>query len=285
MANNRIAYGIAKGMGINTDGMQPYQVWQLINERMTHSPDGNSVRTVNYKEDSSDSAFTTQDYKRKGKEINRKMADDIIKRFGKEAFDKDEPIEYPEATERCMVLRNLLSDEFGISGIRNIKWSGKVYVYHGMYRRYGAAAEKTWRCNINISSLEINDHVLIHELLHSASVAHCWESYEKHKNWEEGIVELFTREICKNSGLKSNSTAYEPLVNCLKFFNNKLKLYPDNLQFAKAYFSVDLDKRHDTFINEITDRCYQLKSNGKLTEELKAELTKNYQIFMEYNGG
>lgn len=33
MADNRIAYGIAKGMGINTDGMKPKAVWQAIADK------------------------------------------------------------------------------------------------------------------------------------------------------------------------------------------------------------------------------------------------------------
>lgn len=33
MADNRIAYGIAKGMGIDTDGMEPKAVWQAIADK------------------------------------------------------------------------------------------------------------------------------------------------------------------------------------------------------------------------------------------------------------
>lgn len=33
MADNRIAYGIAEGMGINTDGMKPKAVWQAIADK------------------------------------------------------------------------------------------------------------------------------------------------------------------------------------------------------------------------------------------------------------
>ena len=33
MADNRIAYGIAQGMGINTDGMKPKAVWQAIADK------------------------------------------------------------------------------------------------------------------------------------------------------------------------------------------------------------------------------------------------------------
>lgn len=31
--DNRIAYGIAEGMGINTDGMKPREVWQAIADK------------------------------------------------------------------------------------------------------------------------------------------------------------------------------------------------------------------------------------------------------------
>lgn len=31
--DNRIAYGIAKGLGINTDGMKPREVWQAISDK------------------------------------------------------------------------------------------------------------------------------------------------------------------------------------------------------------------------------------------------------------
>lgn len=37
MASNRIAYGIARGLGINTDGMSPKEVWDLIERKKGHS--------------------------------------------------------------------------------------------------------------------------------------------------------------------------------------------------------------------------------------------------------
>lgn len=37
MANNRIAYGIAQRLGINTDGMSPKEVWAAIKRKKGHS--------------------------------------------------------------------------------------------------------------------------------------------------------------------------------------------------------------------------------------------------------
>lgn len=82
MANNRIAYGIAQGLGINTDGMSPKEVWAAIKRKK-----GQSKTAVSKEEESNKTGdsndYTEEQYKRAKERIKKYVKNNkqINKRF------------------------------------------------------------------------------------------------------------------------------------------------------------------------------------------------------------
>lgn len=120
------------------------------------------------------------------------------------------------------------------------KWSGKIRV---VSRLNGLAnGLKNWNCDITGTS-SMSDYVLWHEMLHSSSVSHYDEDvYKNHGIIEEASVEMLTREICREKGIKYGDS-YEGYVIILNQICKYLGY--NKLTFAKELYNQNLPERYE----------------------------------------
>lgn len=99
MANNRIAYGIAKQMGIDTSGMTPQEVWKEITSSNSYGGKGYSGYSM--------SNNAVDSYKRGKKPLSKWSRQDIIDRI--KMYDEDKVEMFKDVP--TSVLKTLLSSE------------------------------------------------------------------------------------------------------------------------------------------------------------------------------
>lgn len=98
MANNRIAYGLAKKYGIDTKGMTPRQVWNALNKKGI-SVHGEAEATARQKEIDELNSLTTEELKKRAKFP--------LDYFGQKGHKKpDTTKEIPEPPKEAFGFRN-----------------------------------------------------------------------------------------------------------------------------------------------------------------------------------
>ena len=145
-------------------------------------------------------------------------------------------------------------------------WSGKTIVDSSVLPD-GVLGCKEWNCDITLAENADID-TIIHEHLHARSISACGEErivktiYEKWQHLEEGTVEMYTREICKNIGYVSYSSAYDDEVKRLADFADSIE--ENHFSFARSLFDTPLTERY-SFLNRKCDDFF--KSNQSLAIE------------------
>ena len=190
----------------------------------------------------------------------------IISYYGESCYNRYRSLYNSKLTRRCKTLASMLKNKYGINRIRELKWSGEVHVAYDYCIEEGASAMKMHNCDIYVRCMDVTDDILIHELLHSASASHCLEKYPDNKHIEEGIVEMFAKEIAKKEHFETTSSGYAYMVAHLIALNAKLKLYPNPYAFARHYFRVDMDKRLDKLQNDVASKIKSMKKVGYSAE-------------------
>lgn len=157
---------------------------------------------------------------------------------------------------------------------RTSKWSGTTVVLtrEQMPRANG---RKEWNCDISLrDTAEIK--TVIHEQLHARSVSYFDpDTYSRHKEAEEGTVELFAQEICKKNGVKFTA-AYSQKVKPLQIINNILR-NGDRYSFAKQLFDISLPERY----NWLRTQANELIATGKLSKKTVRSLNDAVEFFRE----
>lgn len=144
------------------------------------------------------------------------------------------------------------------------KWSGRIDFLDGS-ERYAAAKE--WSCNIS-ARLDIKEHQLIHEHLHARSISYYdKETYVKHQSMEELSIEMFSREICKETGIDIVYAEPYEGVKYLYEINSIAKVRKTDYEFAKNLFEVPVTERANWLEQQIAK---QIDNIGDFERAMKA---------------
>lgn len=270
MANNKIAYGIAKSLGIDTTGMSPHQVWQLINEkRVANNPDGQSVGIV-------DLSTQTQENEKKKQYI--KKSTEKFKPKPDEIVEKNSPQFSEQLTRRCKWLIQMLEKKYGVD-TSSINWSHGVFVDPDECKKHNSRGIAMSNGHICVMSEDIGDDVLIHELLHLVSQSNFKGQLKEFENLEEATTDLFAYEICKSEHVEYTG-GYPQLRSILSEINHRASVAETDYVFAKALFSIPANKREDALkkaISAAPKRPYDMFYYSQSLEE-KLQMLKNIKI-------
>ena len=127
---------------------------------------------------------------------------------------------------QIMKLSSAADSFFGKYCKEKSHWSGKIIVDSSILPD-GVLGCKEWNCDITLAKNADID-TIIHEHLHARSISACGEEriaktiYEKWWRMEEGTVEMYTREICRNIGRVSYFDAYDDEVKKLADFADSI---------------------------------------------------------------
>ena len=158
---------------------------------------------------------------------------------------------------------------------RESKWSGKTIIDAEKCIKEKFAGKKEWSCDI-ITYEGVQTKTLIHEHLHARSSSHrSKEEYLMYQRIEEGSVELFAQEICKDKGFVF-FPSYEKLVDTLRDINSQIKLYDNDLDFAKALFDVDMTYRWRWLSDKVDEYAKLNGLNSKEIIELRKPINTLY---------
>ena len=155
---------------------------------------------------------------------------------------------------------------------RSSKWSGNTVV---MTRDEmpGANGRKEWNCDISIRNTA-GMKTVVHEHLHARSISHYDEkTYLRHRNMEEGSVELFAQEICKINNV-SFKAAYIEKVQPLQIINNILR-NGNRYSFVKQLFDIPLVERYNWLRKQADD----LLAKGILSRKTVQSLNDAVEFF------
>lgn len=97
----------------------------------------------------------------------------------------------------------------------------------------------------------MNNHMVLHEILHSKSVGnYTFEQYIDHLYEEELPVQMLTQEISRRIGLVEVNGGYEKAINRLRDINKDYGLFNSDYDFAVALFNTDLMDR-EAFLQQL----------------------------------
>lgn len=143
---------------------------------------------------------------------------------------------------------------------RRSKWSGRTVILE-RDKMVGVAGRKEWNCDITLRE-DSGIKTVVHEHLHARSVSYYDpKTYAKHRNLEEGPVELYAQEICKLNKIRFTES-YTDKVKPLRIVNNILK-NGDRYSFAKQLFDIPLSERY----NWLKEQVDVLIASGKLSKK------------------
>ena len=135
--------------------------------------------------------------------------------------------------------------------LRRSKWSGETVVKTLKELNY-AGGRKHESCQIWVcESLRYDVSTLIHEELHARSSS--WFSkndYIAAREYEEGVVEYITQEICKLHGIPHTAT-YDEFVGPLKYIKGVVAPDGSDLEFAMRLIDIPLNQRYNSIITMI----------------------------------
>lgn len=125
---------------------------------------------------------------------------------------------------------------------RPSKWSGRTIIKPRDAMK-GTTGKKDWSCDIILRE-DAGVKTVIHEHLHGRSVSYYdSETYVRFQRAEEGAVELFAQEICKQNNV-SFRKAYPEMVKRLRIINSITRI-GDDYSFAKQLFDIPMTERYN----------------------------------------
>ena len=146
------------------------------------------------------------------------------------------------------------------------KWSGHIDFLDGSE---GYLAAKDWSCDI-WARLDIKEHQLIHEHLHARSISYYdKETYTKHQSMEELSIEMFSREICKKTGIDIVYAEPYKGVKYLYEINSIAKVRKTDYEFAKSLFEVPITERANWLEQQITKQIDNIGDFERAMNALK----------------
>lgn len=93
---------------------------------------------------------------------------------------------------------------------------------------------------------------IIHELLHMrSSNRYSPQDYIQNSCIEEATIELLTREICWEHGIRAELSDYDTMTNMLRRINHFTKTDKTDLEFAITLVNVPLKDRYDWLADEV----------------------------------
>lgn len=152
------------------------------------------------------------------------------------------------------------------------KWSRTTLV-RPRAEMVGVSGRKAWNCDIVLRE-DAGVKTVVHEHLHARSVSYYDEkTYILHQRVEEGSVELFAQEICKQNGAKFRA-AYPETVQKLRIINSISRI-SDDYGFAKQLFDIALPERY----NWLRRKADELIATGKLSGKTIKSLDDAVEYF------
>ena len=142
-------------------------------------------------------------------------------------------------------------------------------------------ARKEWDCSISVNEKTTLKNC-IHEQLHARSGSKAGEDlFRIFRPLEEGTVELFTQEICKDRKI-SYSRSYKKYVKPLRIIQSMCNICQTDLEFAKILFEKPLNQRYN-FLKEYVDAY--LNGNHRLSNKEQIKKALHQLIQKNENGG
>lgn len=147
------------------------------------------------------------------------------------------------------------------------KWSG-VTITKPRDDMPGVAGRKEWSCDITLRE-DAGVKTVVHEHLHARSVSYFDpDTYKRYQRIEEGAVELFAQEICKQNKATFRASYTEP-VKRLRIINSIVQI-SDDFNFAKQVFDIPLPERY----NWLRGKADTLIATGKLSPKTVKSLNE-----------
>ena len=144
------------------------------------------------------------------------------------------------------VIREVLDRDY--PNLRRSKWSGETVVKTLKELKY-AGGRKHESCQIWVcENLRYDVSTLIHEELHARSSS--WFSkkdYIAAREYEEGVVEYITQEICKLHGI-SHTASYGEFVGPLRYIRSVVAPNETDLDFAMRLIDIPLNQRYNEIV-------------------------------------
>ena len=145
------------------------------------------------------------------------------------------------------------------------KWSGKVNILPNE-KMPGALGRKEWDCSITYRE-NVETKTVIHELLHARSASYYSpKDYVKCRFLEEGSVEFFAQEICKQNNVDYKRASYLKQVRYIKAINRILEIEKNEFEFAQKLFDIDMTMRYN-FLKDIAEQ--KMKDNQISRKNIK----------------
>jgi hypothetical protein len=173
-----------------------------------------------------------------------------------------------DTSERSKQINVILNDYSS----RKSKWSGKTNIVP-VEKMLGVSGRKEWSCDITLRE-DSGAKTAIHEHLHARSVSYYSPlQYLKWKELEEGSVELYSQEICKQAGIAYRQS-YKDEVQRLQIINSITK-YGDSYSFARELFEVPMTERY-SWLRSKADEAIK---SGKLSQKSVEALNNSVEYF------
>lgn len=179
-----------------------------------------------------------------------------------------------DTVERSRVIDNAL----GNYSSRGSKWSGNIVTNDKMKAPRGAKALglKLPNCDIALHP-DADTHVRIHEHLHARSASYYGNStYKANQRLEEGVVDLYAREICKINRVPYKANGYDGLVANLRAINHEMAIGKTDLIFARKLFDVGLPDRHQWLQKKLDKYILDHKVDATRQHKLQVLVNKTY---------
>lgn len=172
-------------------------------------------------------------------------------------------------------IANTINVELDGICINKSKWSGEIHISDELL----GAGQKEWDCSISlIPNAEYAD--VMHELIHARSVSYYDEDvYRKYYNFEEGVTELLTEQLCKIKEVGYVPT-YENQVKHLLRINRRGKIFVDDYEFAKTLINIPLPDRPTWLIRRVNENYRTGMISGNEYDGIMESLSK---LLEEYN--
>lgn len=154
-------------------------------------------------------------------------------------------------TDISQAIREVFDRDY--PNLRRSKWSGETVVKTLEELNY-AGGRKHESCQIWVcESLKYDVSTLIHEELHARSSS--WFSkndFIAAREYEEGVVEYITQEICKLHGIP-HTASYDEFVGPLRYIRGVTAPNSSNLDFAMSLIDIPLNQRYNNIVARIKD--------------------------------
>lgn len=158
-------------------------------------------------------------------------------------------------------------------------FSGKVMLKDLLFENLGEAA---WNGDVLLRE-DAGLDTIVHELLHTRSVIREGpEVFEINRRIEESVIQLLTKEICKEHGIDLIPSPYDPAAEKLRFINSITGTDKTDLEFGITLINVPLRDRYDWLmeeVNEFIDKQAKQPQEEQLDEAVVQMLRKSVLFF------